>query len=473
MARLIVLENPANWNLEVENAEVVAARDYLTDPRYSERRRAKVFNLCRTYGYQTTGYYVSLLAEARGHRPLPSVATLQDLRFTPVVRVVAEDVTLANVDWSDRPAMVHVDHLELTVDTWSLLFGPVRLSQVTAHGGSVLIEKDADGNHNWTFDTGDENKATTRSPDAGIGVTFGEVELRDVELVYAAPGLEQPFVLRAESLDAHPIGTDTMELRFDGEMAHTSMELAGSSSTIERLIVGRDVSADVAGRYADSEFTLRGDVARLAGLEGPTLSLELRGPDSDALTGPLGLPSLGSKSFSISARTQPSGETVDLDAEVELELLQADARGSLDSFFAPEVFDLGVNASGSNLAATGALIGTRKLPDEAFSISGRLPISRWSFADRMERSFPAGSGSRTEPRRRFRDPSAISSSRKRCTNASVISASAISPFLRERPRVSVSRLALSRQSTAFSLSISASTAARCSESHFLAFSSRS
>jgi hypothetical protein len=55
----------------------VAAREYLTDPKFSENRRSRVFNLCRSYGYQTVGYYVSLLATARGHKPLPSV-----IRFT-------------------------------------------------------------------------------------------------------------------------------------------------------------------------------------------------------------------------------------------------------------------------------------------------------------------------------------------------------------------------------------------------------
>ncbi|MGH2570325.1 MAG: RimK family protein, partial [bacterium] len=92
MARLVVLENPDNWGLAVAGAQVVAARDYLGEARYSELRRAKVFNLCRTYGYQSTGWYVSLLAEARGHRPLPSVATLQDLSLAPVVRVVSGEL---------------------------------------------------------------------------------------------------------------------------------------------------------------------------------------------------------------------------------------------------------------------------------------------------------------------------------------------------------------------------------------------
>jgi glutathione synthase/RimK-type ligase-like ATP-grasp enzyme len=55
-------------------------------------RSAIVFNVCRAYRYQSLGYYVSLLATARRHRPLPSVETLQDLRMSSVLRIVAEDL---------------------------------------------------------------------------------------------------------------------------------------------------------------------------------------------------------------------------------------------------------------------------------------------------------------------------------------------------------------------------------------------
>lgn len=89
---LVVLDDPNNWAFDLPGAEVVDARSYLIDPRFANLRRAKVYNLCRTYGYQTIGYYVSLLAAARGHQPLPSVTTLQDLRFTPVLRVVSADL---------------------------------------------------------------------------------------------------------------------------------------------------------------------------------------------------------------------------------------------------------------------------------------------------------------------------------------------------------------------------------------------
>jgi glutathione synthase/RimK-type ligase-like ATP-grasp enzyme len=90
--QLIVVENPKRWPFDMEGVEVVQARAYLVERRYAELRRAAVFNMCRRYGYQNVGYYVSLLAAARGHRPLPSVATLQALTLSPIVRLVSEDL---------------------------------------------------------------------------------------------------------------------------------------------------------------------------------------------------------------------------------------------------------------------------------------------------------------------------------------------------------------------------------------------
>lgn len=92
MNNIIVLDNPKSWALDIPEAEIVTARSYLTDERYSKLRKTRVFNLCRSYKYQSTGYYVSLLAEARGHRPLPSVMTIQDLKSQSMVRFVSDEL---------------------------------------------------------------------------------------------------------------------------------------------------------------------------------------------------------------------------------------------------------------------------------------------------------------------------------------------------------------------------------------------
>jgi glutathione synthase/RimK-type ligase-like ATP-grasp enzyme len=58
---------------------MMTTRDYVLQPRLLSGSRPKIINLARSYNYQTDGYYASLLAEARGHRVIPTVETLLDL----------------------------------------------------------------------------------------------------------------------------------------------------------------------------------------------------------------------------------------------------------------------------------------------------------------------------------------------------------------------------------------------------------
>jgi glutathione synthase/RimK-type ligase-like ATP-grasp enzyme len=92
MRLLIVVNNPQEWPLQVPGVELVPARAYLGNPAYADLDRAKVFNCCRSYRYQSIGYYVSLLAAARGHKPIPDIPTIQDMKSPTVVRLLSEDL---------------------------------------------------------------------------------------------------------------------------------------------------------------------------------------------------------------------------------------------------------------------------------------------------------------------------------------------------------------------------------------------
>jgi glutathione synthase/RimK-type ligase-like ATP-grasp enzyme len=64
-----------------EGLSVLTFEQYLSDyPKLGEPR-TRVINLCDTEHYLSRGYYCSLLAESRQHRVLPSVNTINDLRY--------------------------------------------------------------------------------------------------------------------------------------------------------------------------------------------------------------------------------------------------------------------------------------------------------------------------------------------------------------------------------------------------------
>src|SRR6478609_2991318 len=86
MSKFIIVEKPENWKFNLEDAEVISAEAYISDENYQSEKSIKLINLCKSYQYQSEGYYVSLLAEARGHKVLPGVSTIQDLRFPSIIR---------------------------------------------------------------------------------------------------------------------------------------------------------------------------------------------------------------------------------------------------------------------------------------------------------------------------------------------------------------------------------------------------
>ncbi|MBT8319073.1 MAG: RimK family protein [Gramella sp.] len=91
MNKYIVVNQPETWTISSEHVKIISSRDYLTRPEYSKIKKARIFNLCKDYSYQSKGYYVSLLAEARGHLAIPTVRNIVDLGEPKLVKIVSED----------------------------------------------------------------------------------------------------------------------------------------------------------------------------------------------------------------------------------------------------------------------------------------------------------------------------------------------------------------------------------------------
>lgn len=89
---IIVVQSPEDWPLDLPRVAVVSARDYLLDPAWARPTRLRVFNLCRSFRYQRTGYYVSLLAAARGHLCLPGIDAIQDRKSPAMIRLVSDEL---------------------------------------------------------------------------------------------------------------------------------------------------------------------------------------------------------------------------------------------------------------------------------------------------------------------------------------------------------------------------------------------
>ena len=73
----IVVDKHEDFRWADPGDRVVSAETYLAAPKSEARTR--VINLCREYSYLSAGYYVSLLADARGDRAVPDVRAFSEM----------------------------------------------------------------------------------------------------------------------------------------------------------------------------------------------------------------------------------------------------------------------------------------------------------------------------------------------------------------------------------------------------------
>lgn len=86
-----VSNHPDLWPKDLDEVVThLSARDFILKPELIREKQAKVYNLCNSTRYQSLGYYVSLLAEARGFKPLPNIATIQDFNSQRTIKYLSE-----------------------------------------------------------------------------------------------------------------------------------------------------------------------------------------------------------------------------------------------------------------------------------------------------------------------------------------------------------------------------------------------
>ncbi|WP_110687888.1 RimK family protein [Salinicola aestuarinus] len=122
MSRLrIVVDRLSDWTPYYPSDDLITAEDFLAlDGAAAPEEATHVINLCGDLDYLETGYYVSLLAEARRQRVLPSVEILNQLSRQTLI-----DLQLAAIE----PLLQELDRrraLAVEPQTFRVIFGECR-----------------------------------------------------------------------------------------------------------------------------------------------------------------------------------------------------------------------------------------------------------------------------------------------------------------------------------------------------------
>jgi uncharacterized protein involved in outer membrane biogenesis len=281
--------------------------------------------------------------------------------------VVAEDVTLANPDWSVDPAMFHADRVEATVDLFSLFSDTIRIHDLEATGASLALEVDAQGRASWDFPTDEADE-----DDEPLLLEIAHARVDGFDFSYRDEGLGDPIEAEFDRVEIHADDAWKLDVELEGRFREAPLIVTGKLSSLNDWMAAEAVEHDLRGSLGEAEFATKGTIEQLAALEGVDLTVDASGPSLALMGTVAGVEGLPEDSFGVSGRVLWSGFPCTLESFV---VRLGDDTVSIDGALGapPEMLDTDFTfeASGLDIAPRAALAGV-EVPSSSFRVAGRI-----------------------------------------------------------------------------------------------------
>lgn len=234
------------------------------------------------------------------------------VEWGPVPTIRVSDVTVANPDWAEAEQMLTARELRVRVRLLPLLTGRIELPELVVDGGSLAIERRADGEGNWSFSSSPgaataaeavEPEERSEVPTVGrLRIADGKVSIRD-----GGRGLRLDGTINTAVGDAE--GADQIELALDGRLAGKPLKAAFRGGSVLMLRDGEEpYPANLEVSFGDTRMTIDGTFVEPIAFEGAEIRMSLEGPTLAEVFPLLGIPAPPTPPYSISGSLRRNGE---------------------------------------------------------------------------------------------------------------------------------------------------------------------
>lgn len=233
---------------------------------------------------------VARLVEARGSALLarPIKIGHLDIRWGRPIRIIGEDIHVANADWGSTPDMLATKRLEMELDPTALLRLGLRIESLAVEQPAVFLEVSKDGKRNWATSDQDSDLSKLRRIVAGLheatvrqgrfqfrnGQTRAETDISIDELSAEMPDADSPIKLAASGVLQRQPFAATAEI--------------GALTRWQEKHEPHPVK--LAGHLGANNFTVDGTVGDPLTLQPLALQVDLTGQDIQQLLATLGVP---------------------------------------------------------------------------------------------------------------------------------------------------------------------------------------
>jgi uncharacterized protein involved in outer membrane biogenesis len=279
--------------------------------------------------------------------------------------VIAEDIRFGNAEWAEPENMVTVGRLEVRLDLWSLINGPVLVELIDLDDTDILLLNPGDRDPNWQIPI----EAEPDAEDPGIDLLFAQIDIDRLQVNLESVERDRPLHLVVERLDQAHRDDDYLDLELRGSLDGRRVEIDGEFGTWDALLAGKEFEANLDAVLDTFKLSARGRIDDVVDLRRPEFEFTASGPDVDDLTRMLGLGEEGDGDIKLSGALKPIADgPLILRVEGNLGLTEIDAVGEVADLQSFEKLKLQANASGPDLGRILRLAGVHQVRESPFML---------------------------------------------------------------------------------------------------------
>ena len=286
------------------------------------------------------------------------------------ISVSAQNIRIDGAEWGSGD-LLEIGRLAVSIDTWSLLSGPVTIDLLEVERLAVILEENEAGENNWTFPAGEEPPDTSAER-LSLPVLLHSAQVSDFNLRYESPALAAPIALASGMTTVSTTDPDGLAVSSTGDLNGTPFRLEANAGDFAGLMALSALRIETEGDLGEIAFDAAMSLDDVQNPSRPVVDLNLSGPDVEYLTSLLNMAPVTSGPLALESRIAPDGENMQVTVSGRFGEFTSLITGRFVDLRDLDNAALQIAASGPNTAHVAGLLGLDGAPDDPFNVVGNV-----------------------------------------------------------------------------------------------------
>ena len=289
------------------------------------------------------------------------------------IDLVAENISLTNADWGKAENILELERLVVSVDTWSLLSGPIELLNLEVEGLTLHVEKEPETlQSSWSFGEAPAEPADAdeSSQPFELPLWLKQARLQSIDVTYGQGWLDAPRNISISDASLLEDESDLLRMALSGAIEDEAISANGLVGPLSALLDGHGPRWELAITIGKFIASTQGTFENLFTLQGPEIHAVMQGPQAERMLARFGLPPLAHGPVDITADLAEGQEGIDLRVDGAFGDITTKIAGRADSLRTIRSLDLSMDVRGPDLQAIGELFNAGFLPSAGFVVEG-------------------------------------------------------------------------------------------------------